>query len=95
MSSSFIQGCSTTSWRETDKELLQRGRVYRGAAPHTLEGFVDASLLHGAPRERRGERRQRERPVLINLDKRTAGAEEQDRPELRIQAAAQDQLVPF
>ena len=73
--------------------LLQCGQVDRIAPAHTLERLVDLGLLHHAPRQRRVERRQTERAVLEDFDQRAAGAEQQDRPELRVDAAADDQLV--
>ena len=54
---------------------------------------MDAGLLHHPARERRRERRQAERAVAEHLDELAAEPEEEHRPELRIDAAADDELV--
>ena len=58
-----------------------------------LQRGVDPGLLHHPPGQRGVQRRQRQRAVLEDLDELAAGAEEQDRAELRVEAAADDQLV--
>ena len=78
---------------EPDQELLERGQVHRRAAAHALERREDLGLLHHPPRQRGVERRQAQRAILEDLDELAAGAEEQHRAELRVEAAADDQLV--
>src|SRR5687768_18185212 len=41
-----------------------------------LQGLQDAGPLHGAPGERGGERRERERPVPVDLDELASRSEE-------------------
>ena len=93
MSISLIHRCSTTRSAEADQELLERGEVDRPAAAHALERREDLGLLHHPPGQRRIERRQAQRAVLEDLDELAAGAEEEHRAELRVEAAADDQLV--
>ena len=50
-------------------------------------------MLHHPPGQGGIEWRQGQRAVLENLDKLAAGAEEEDRAELRIETAADDQLI--
>src|SRR5947209_6725223 len=78
---------------EPDQELLEGGEVDRLAAAHALERGVDAGLLHHPPRQGRVERRQGPGPVLQHLHQLSPGAEQQHRAELRVDAAADDQLV--
>src|SRR5215203_780867 len=77
------------------EQLLQRANVDRGLAPDAAQRLEDACLLHHTPRERGGQRREGEGPVPVDLDQRAAGAEEQNGPKLRVQAAPDDQLVPL
>src|SRR5205823_4366283 len=60
-----------------------------------LQRLEDLRLLHHAPGQRGVERRQRERPVFEDFDKLSTGAEQEHRAELRIQTAADDNLVAF
>ena len=50
-------------------------------------------LLHHPAGERRVQRRERQRAIAEDLDQLSAHPEQQHRPELRIRAAADDQLV--
>ena len=93
MSISLIQRLLDDELAEAHQELLQRREVDRRPAAHALERLEDAGPLHHAPRERRGQRRQGEGPVLEDLDELAARAEQQHRPELRVDAAADDELV--
>ena len=78
---------------EADEQLLQRARS-TGARPRTpLQRLEDAGLLHHPPRQRGVQRRQGQGAVLEDLDQLAAGAEQQDGAELRVEAAADDQLV--
>ena len=58
-----------------------------------FERGVDLGPLHHAACQRRGQRRQAQRAVLEDLHERAAEAEQQHRAELRIDAAAEDELV--
>ena len=78
---------------EAHQEHFERGQIHRLAAAHAFQRLVDLGLLHHAPRQRGVQRRQAERAVLEDLDQLAAGAEQQHRAELRIEAAADDQLV--
>ena len=80
---------------EADQQLLERGQVDRLAAAHALERLVDLGLLHHAARQGGVERRQGQRAVLEDLDQLSAQAEQQHRPELRVEAGADDDLVAF
>jgi hypothetical protein len=78
---------------EPHEHPLERREVRRGSAAHALERLEDPGPLHQAPRERGGERGQADRPVPHHLDQLAAGAEQDYRPELAVDAAAEDQLV--
>ena len=78
---------------EADQQLVERGEVDRRAAADALQRGEDLRPLHHPPRERRVERRQRERAILIDLDQLAARPEQQHRSELRVERAADDQLV--
>jgi hypothetical protein len=54
-----------------------------------------AGLLHSPARQRRGERREGEGAVPVDLDELAAGAEEQHGAELRVYAAPDNDLVPL
>jgi hypothetical protein len=58
-----------------------------------LQRLVDLRPLHQPARQGAVERRQGQRAVLEHLDEGAAGAEENHRPELAINRAADDQLV--
>ena len=93
MSISLIQGCSTTSWLKRTRSCSSAARS-TGWRPRTpFERREDPGLLHHPPGQRRVQRRQGQRAVLEDLDELAAGAEEQHRAELRVEAAADDQLV--
>ncbi len=95
ISSSLIQRCSVISWLKRTSSLFERGQVHGLAAAHTLEGGVDLGPFHHAAGQGGGQRRQAQGAVLEDLHQLAAQAEEQHRAELRIDAAAQDQLVAF
>ena len=78
---------------EADHELLQGGEVHRLAPAHAFEGVVDLGALHHAPGQGGVERRQGQGLVLEHLHELAAHAEQQHRPKLRVNAAAQDDLV--
>ena len=78
---------------EAHQQLFQRREVHRLAAAHALQRREDLGLLHHAPGQRGVQRRQRQRAVLEDFDQLAAGAEQQHRAELRVEAAAEDQLV--
>ena len=67
--------------------------IHRLASAHALQRGEDLGLLHHPQRQSGIQRRQRQRAIFEHLDQLTAGAEQDDRPELRIEAAADDQLV--
>ena len=94
MSISLIQRLLDHQVAEAHQELLQRapGRPALPAAD-ALQRRVDPGLLHHPPGERRVQRRQGQRAVLEHFDELPAGAEQQHRAELRVEAAAEDQLV--
>ena len=79
---------------EADEQLLQRAKVDRLLPAHAPQGLVHPGALHHAARQRRVERRQPQGTVLVDLDQRPARSKEQHRPELRVDARAEDQLVP-
>src|SRR5512145_1753107 len=81
ISSSLTQCCSVMS---CEKRTSRRSRAARstGSRPR-----------HHTPCERRRERRQPEGAVFEDLHQLTAQPEQQHRSELRVDAAAQDQLV--
>jgi len=58
-----------------------------------LQGGENLRLLHQSSRERGVERRQAKRAILEHFHQLTAGAEQQHRAKLRVDAAAQNQLV--
>ena len=78
---------------EADEERGEHVDVDRPPAADAAERLRDRRLLDQAPRERRVERRQGQRPVAEHLDELAAHPEQEDRAELRIRAAADDQLV--
>ena len=93
ISISLIQRCSATSALKRTIRYFECGKIHRPAAAHAFERLVDLGLLHHAARQRGVERRQAERAVFKDLDELAAGSEEQHRTELRVEAAADDQLV--
>ena len=80
---------------ETHQQLFQRRHIHRGASAHSLQGGEDARAFHHPPGQRRVERRQSQRAVLEDFDQLPAGSKEQHRPELRVDAASNDQLIPL
>ena len=80
---------------ETDQELLECGQIDRPAPANTLQGCVDARLLHHSTGESGIEGWQGQSAVAVHLDKLAAAAKEKDRPELWIVRAANDQFVPI
>ena len=93
MSISLIHGCSITSWLKRTMMLRRAGDIDRLAPADALEGFEDLGLLHQPPGERGVQRRQAQGAILEHFDELAAEAEEQHRAELRIEAAADDELV--
>ena len=77
---------------EAHEQPLQRPDVDR-RPPLTPPSASKIGSAPSSAGERGGQRREGEGPVPVHLDQRAAGAEEQDGPELRVQAAADDQLV--
>ena len=93
MSISAIRGCSATSSLKRTSSAASASRSI-GLRPRTpLSASEIVVSLDQAPGERRVERRQGQRAVLEDLDQLAAHAEQQDRAELRVEAAADDQLV--
>jgi len=78
---------------EPDHELLEGGDIDRSAATDSPQRGIDLRLLHHPPGQGRVERRQGQREILEDLDELTAGAEQEHRSELRIETAADDDLV--
>ena len=93
MSISLIQRCSTTSWLKRTSSCSSAARS-TGARPRTPFSAVKIRVCSIIRRARvRVQRRQGQRAVLEDLDQLPAGAEQQHRAELRVEAAADDQLV--
>src|SRR5205823_14514657 len=78
---------------EAHQQLLQLRRIHFRIAVVAGKRGVDLRLLHHPARERGVQRREGQRTVLEHLDEQPAGSEEQHGAELRIDAAADDQLV--
>src|SRR6185369_8351488 len=78
---------------KSDHQFFERSQVHRLASADALKRLVNLGSLDHTPRQSSIERRETESFVLEDLDQLTAHAEEQDRAELRIDAAAQDQLI--
>ena len=78
---------------EADHDFFERGEVHRLAAAHAFERVIDLGALHHAAGQGGVERGQGEGLVLEHLDELAAHAEEEHRAELRVDAAAQDDLV--
>src|SRR5918994_1466172 len=76
-----------------NEQPLQGADVDGRPAPDATQRLEDAGPFHHPPGERGGQRREGGGPVPVQLQQRTAGPEEQDGTELRVQAAADDQLV--
>ena len=75
--------------------LFQTVQVHRFTAAHALQGGVDAGAFHHAACEGGIERWQSQRAVFEDFDQLSAQAEQNHRAKLRVDAAAQDQLVTF
>ena len=95
MSISLIQRCSVTRWLNLTSSCSRRRQVDRLPSAHALERFEDLGLLDEPPRQRGVQRRQGESAILKHFHQLPAGAEQQHRAELRVDAAAEDQLVSF
>ena len=80
---------------EAHQEFFERGEIDGLAPAYTFQRGEHLGLLHHAAGERRVQWRQREGAVFENFHQLAAGAEEQDRPELCVDAAAQNQFVAF
>src|SRR5215218_3913061 len=80
---------------ETHEQLLQGSQIHRRPAPDTLEGLHDAGAFDQPARQGRGERRQGQGGVAVDLNELAARPEEQHGPELRVYATADDKLVPL
>ena len=93
MSISLIPRCSTTRWLKSDQKLLERRQVHRPAAANASERREELGLLHHPPGQRGVERWQAKGAILDNLNKLAPRAEKKYRPELGVDAAADDQLV--
>ena len=78
---------------EADQQIVERLEFDGRPAAHSLECTEDSRLLDNPARERGVERRQTERAIFEHLDELAARAEKQHRAELRIDRAAEDQLV--
>src|SRR3712207_3191675 len=89
----FDPGLLDDELARAHEQPLQGADVYRRPAPDATEGLEDAGPFHHSPGERGGQRREGEGPVSVHLDQRATGPEEQDGTELRVRAAADDQLV--
>src|SRR5918995_1759092 len=76
-----------------NEQPLQGADVDRRPSPDAAQRLEDASTFHHPSGERGGQRREGEGPVPVHLDQRAAGPKEQDRTELWVQAAADDQVV--
>ncbi len=73
--------------------MLQAGNVDGSAPPHALQRRIDPSALHHPQRQGRVEGRERQRAVLEDLHQLPAHTEQQHRPELRVDARSDDDLV--
>src|SRR5215208_2876695 len=89
----FDPGLLDDELARANEQPLQGADVDRRPAPDATQRLEDAGPFHHSPGERGGQWREGECPVPVHLDQRTAGPEEQDGTELRVQAAADDQLV--
>ena len=67
--------------------------VHGGPAADTPQRPRDPGLVDQPARQRRRQRRQRQRPIAQHLDQLAAGTKHQDRAELAIDRAPDDQLV--
>ena len=78
---------------EAHEQLLQRRDIARGPAAHAFERREYLGAFHHPPRQRRVQRRQAERPILEHFHQLPARPEKQDRAELRIETASENQFV--
>ena len=93
MSISLIHGWATTSWLKRTSNCSSAG-MSTGARPRTPFKAVKMRVpLHHAPGQGGIERRQCQGAVLVNFHQLAARAKQQHRSELRVNAAADDQLV--
>src|SRR5688572_230497 len=79
---------------ETNKQFFQRHQVDRCATAHARQRAMNLGPLHHAPRKGAVQRRQAESSIAKDLNQLTARAEEQHWAKLRINAAAEDELIP-
>ena len=93
MSISLIAALLDDELAEADHQLLQRGQVDRRPAADALQGLEDPGPLHHPPGQGGVQRRQGQRAVLEDFHQLSAGAEQQDGAELRVEAAADDELI--
>jgi hypothetical protein len=80
---------------ETDEKSFKGGKVDGFAAADSAKGFEDFGLLHEASGKSGIQRRKCESAVAIDLDELAAGAKENDRAELGVDGAAENELVAF
>ncbi len=78
---------------EADQDLLEESQVHGRVPPASLKCVVNAGLLHEAAGEGGSERGQAQSLILELLHKNAASAKEQHRAELRIHAAAENELA--
>ena len=93
-SASIASPSSTASWDRPSSAASTAARSRAGAAAEAVEQPVDAQPAQGAVRGHRGHRRQRDRPVVDQLDQHAAGRDQDQRPEQRVADQAEGQLDP-
>src|SRR5215469_18976105 len=78
---------------EAHQQLFQGCHAHRLAPANAFQSLEDVGLLHHPKRKRGVQRRQGQSAVFEDLDQLSACAEQDYRPKLRIETAADDQLV--
>src|SRR5512132_2972711 len=78
---------------EAHQQFFQGGQIDWAASTKAQGSAVNLRSLHQSPRQGAIQRRKAERAVFENLNKISAGAEQKHRPELGIDAAAENKLV--
>ena len=78
---------------KTDEQLLERRQVHRPPAANPSKRRENLGLLHHPAGQGAIERRQAEGAILDDLDQLATRAEEKNRAELGVEAAADDQLI--
>ena len=78
---------------ETHQQCFQLIERHRPLAANALQGLEDLRPFDEPAGQRAIERRQPQAPILEHLDEYAAGAEQNHRPELRIDRAADDQFI--